>query len=168
MIKSLKQNKGFTLIELLVVIAIIGILSSVVLASLNSARGKARDSKRKADLDQIAMAMQFYYDDYGYYPREVDGANGKIGEGAGLDAMLTPYISAVAHDPSGPGDSSYYYYYDGKQWCAGGIDSYISVIFAYNLEGGSGNALDFCSSWGGEGGAGGSNSWHVVLGPSDD
>ncbi len=167
MSKSLKQNKGFTLIELLVVIAIIGILSSVVLASLNTARVKARDTKRKADLNQIAIAMQFYYDDNGYYPKEGDGANGKIGEGAGLNAMLAPYISVVSHDPLGPGDSSYYYYYDGNQLCTDGFDTNISVIFAYNLEGGSGNASEFCSSWGGEGGAGGSNAWHVVLGPSD-
>nr|AQQ74998.1 hypothetical protein [uncultured bacterium] len=49
-----KESSGFTLIELLVVIAIIGILSSVVLASLNSARAKGRDARRLSDLKQIA------------------------------------------------------------------------------------------------------------------
>lgn len=159
-------SKGFTLIELLVVVAIIGLLSSVALASLNTAREKSRDARRMSDLRQIQRAMEFYYDDNGHYPREGDGANGIIGEGAGLDTMLDPYFSVVPHDPLGPGSASYIYYYDGRQSC-GGRDP-IAVIFARTMESVPTNRSDFCSSWGGEGGAGGENAWHIVIGPSPD
>jgi prepilin-type N-terminal cleavage/methylation domain-containing protein len=57
-----KQQRGFTLIELLVVIAIIGILSSVVLASLNGARKKGRDARRISDVKQIQLALEMFYD----------------------------------------------------------------------------------------------------------
>jgi len=63
-----KLTKGFTLIELLVVIAIIGILSSVVLASLNSAREKSRDARRVSDIKQIQLALELYFDSNGEYP----------------------------------------------------------------------------------------------------
>ncbi|MDB5195441.1 MAG: hypothetical protein JWO84_625 [Parcubacteria group bacterium] len=54
--------KGFTLIELLVVIAIIGILSSVVLASLNTARAKGADAAIKSDIDSARAQAELYYD----------------------------------------------------------------------------------------------------------
>ena len=59
---------GFTLIELLVVISIIGLLASVVLASLNSARAKGRVANTAATLRQITTALNFYLDTNGVYP----------------------------------------------------------------------------------------------------
>lgn len=54
----MKNKKGFTLIELLVVIAIIGLLSTLAVVSLNSARGKARDAKRISDVRQMATILE--------------------------------------------------------------------------------------------------------------
>ncbi len=58
----MKKNKGFTLIELLVVIAIIGILASVVLASLNTARAKGADAAIKSNLNNIRAQAELVYD----------------------------------------------------------------------------------------------------------
>lgn len=52
------KRKGFTLIELLVVIAIIGLLSSLAVVSLNSAREKARDARRVSDVRQLATLIE--------------------------------------------------------------------------------------------------------------
>lgn len=56
------KNKGFTLIELLVVIAIIGILSAIVLASLNTARGKGANAAVKSNLHGLRSQAEIVYD----------------------------------------------------------------------------------------------------------
>ena len=70
------KSKGFTLIELLVVVAIIGILATVVLASLSSARERARDAKRLADIKTIQNALEIYHLENGSYPRSAALASG--------------------------------------------------------------------------------------------
>lgn len=94
-----RNQRGFTLIELLVVIAIIGILSSVVLASLNSARTKARDARRVADIKQIQVALELYFDANSEYPDA-------------LAALASDYIAAVPTDPSSTAGSIVNYPYD--------------------------------------------------------
>lgn len=65
------NNKGFTLIELLVVIAIIGVLSAVVLASMNVSRGKARFARILEDMRHIETAVRLAYDTNKAYPADV-------------------------------------------------------------------------------------------------
>ena len=90
------RNRGFTLIELLVVIAIIGILSSVVLASLNSARQKSRDARRIGDIKQLQLALEMYYDSNNGYPSTASST----------DALVPDYIPVKPTDPQG-GDYDY-------------------------------------------------------------
>ena len=102
------KNKGFTLIELLVVIAIIGILSSVVLASLNSARRKARDARRVSDMGQLQLALEMYYNDNTAYPLTADTLSPLVTDG---------FLPILPVDPSNSSD--YPYSSDGTTYCVG-------------------------------------------------
>ncbi len=73
---KLKDKKGFTLIELLVVIAIIGILSSVVLASLSTARSKGNDAKVQGQLASVRNAAEIYYGTNGNYGTTTSACTG--------------------------------------------------------------------------------------------
>ena len=125
-----KYQKGFTLIELLVVVAIIGILSSVVLSSLNTARAKARDARRKEDIAQIQAALVMYYNDHGSYPLPYPSGWGGVttggcGSGNGTTSGSTAYISGltpkyIASLPQDPNATAsctgYLYSSDGKNY----------------------------------------------------
>ncbi|OGC93915.1 hypothetical protein A2389_02335 [Candidatus Adlerbacteria bacterium RIFOXYB1_FULL_48_10] len=122
------KPRGFTLIELLVVIAIIGLLASIVMVSLSSARVKARDAQRAAALHQIRDAVELYASDNGHYPNS-NGAwasfdsptyapNPIIAPSAAtLSIALAPYINNEA-DPKNLGtDSGYLYMGDNNNYC---------------------------------------------------
>ena len=66
--KIKSQKLGFTLIELLVVISIIGILSAIITANVSGIRERARDARRKSDLNEIKLALRMYHNDYDTYP----------------------------------------------------------------------------------------------------
>ncbi|MDE2071750.1 MAG: type II secretion system protein [Patescibacteria group bacterium] len=94
--KSVKSLRAFTLIELLVVIAIIGILSSVVLASMAGSRQRGRDAKRISDLKQIQLALESYYNDNQMYPWNIYQVGGSVPPNVGLSPN---YMATVPTDP---------------------------------------------------------------------
>ena len=106
------KSKGFTLIELLVVIAIIGILASIVLVSLNSARSKARDVKRVGDMRGLQLALEGYYDTNQKYP----GGDGSTITCASLTDITTDLVGGgfLSALPVDPGGSPVAYSYDAE------------------------------------------------------
>jgi prepilin-type N-terminal cleavage/methylation domain-containing protein len=91
---SVIAKRGFTLIELLVVIAIIGILSSVVLASLNTARAKGTDAKIQSEIRSIAVNAEIYYDNNS----NSYGSTVSNDCAAGIFASTNPNIAQIIGD----------------------------------------------------------------------
>jgi prepilin-type N-terminal cleavage/methylation domain-containing protein len=98
--KSFNLQKAFTLIELLIVIAIIAIVATLSVLALNSARVKARDAKRVADIKQIRSALELYNSDHDAYPPT---ANFIIGQAlTGVDSKtgeVKTYINSIPSSP---------------------------------------------------------------------
>ncbi len=106
----LYDKRGFTLIELLVVVAIIGILASVVMVSLGSARGKGRDAKRIMEKNEFITALNLYYGDNGTWPQAVGGVCvGPNGETCWLGSFSgsSTFVSAMStYMPTVPDNSA--------------------------------------------------------------
>ncbi len=107
------NKKGFTLIELLVVIAIIGLLSTLAVVALGSARQKARDSKRLSDLKQVQTALELYYTDNNAYPAATAVTLGSTSyrclntTGWLAQGCSSPYMGQVPADPQSTGSYRY-------------------------------------------------------------
>ncbi|MEO8581623.1 MAG: type II secretion system protein [Patescibacteria group bacterium] len=116
-LNSLSKISGFTLIELLVVIVVIGILATLVVANFSSSRSRARDIKRKNDLNSMKTALRLYYNDFQTYPAANGGriagcgANGTsaCAWGSIFSAGTTTYMSELVADPLN--NSPYLYTY---------------------------------------------------------
>ncbi len=94
-----KRLRGFTLIELLAVIAIIALLAGAILLALGPVRGKARDARRKTDLNQLQTALEAFNDDNGFYPKASGSLTSDRSNPNWISGLAPKYLKVVPSDP---------------------------------------------------------------------
>ena len=122
--KKINPNKGFTLIELLVVVAIIGILASVVLASLNTARAKGANAAIKANLANIRAQAELVYDStspngYGTASNASSCTTPSAGSLFANTGLSAPIFNALAAALSSSG---------GTSWCSSTTSAWVASV----------------------------------------
>lgn len=119
--KKILQLKAFTLVEIMVVIAIIGILSTLIMVSLDNTKMTARNTRRLADIKQLQLALKLYYNDVGSFPASIT-------PGSPIAANGVSYLLRVPANP--------------KPWADNGC---ADQDYKYTqLEGGKRYMLSFC------------------------
>ncbi len=117
----MKHKSGFTLIELLIVISIIGILAALILTNIQGVRERARDARRKSDLNSIKSSLRLYYNDQKSFPGSSNGdmygcggvlTNCTWGSSRFAIDNDTIYMNTLPNDPSDSANNpqSYAYY----------------------------------------------------------
>lgn len=97
---------GFTMIEILVVVAIIALLTTIGILSFSQVNKRARDGKRKADLEQVRSGLVLYRTDNGAYPTSLNWST---------MSPITSYISGSSiRDPLASPSPQYSYTSDGS------------------------------------------------------
>jgi prepilin-type N-terminal cleavage/methylation domain-containing protein len=129
---TINNKQGFTLIELIVIIGIISILATISIISFKTSQSKARDAIRLSDVQQLAVALDYYYDDNKRtYPEcgyvcdfDANWQNGCLGE------ALKPYIKELPRDPSKRINNGYCYYTHYNY----NVDNKQDVVLTFSME----------------------------------
>lgn len=146
-----------TMVEMITVIGVIGIMASIGYVSFSGVREESRDNRRMTDIDQLQLTMRLYAEQYGVNGNfncgnglKIDGTSavssnngsGSCADGAQILAFIDRHMGGIPHDPRGPGDPDYYYYFDGAHICdtSGGQP----LVFAVNMETDASNAAEVC------------------------
>ena len=102
-----RSRKGFTLVEILVVVSIMCILTAVIIGGVASARVKARDARRVADIKQISKAIENYFSSCYSYPSALSDLTTSSG-----CASYIPVLTSLPQDPQASINVYYRYYTD--------------------------------------------------------
>lgn len=149
---SKTKKFGFTLVELLVVIAIIGLLSAMSIVSLRNSALKGRDMKRVADLRQMALALEMYYQQNSFYPStssygesDVVACHGGGWDCSNLDndsdgvpfmtfLKTSGLMGTIPKDPVNDANHHFVYYYYGDKAVHNGCNGPFYFLIAYGME----------------------------------
>lgn len=148
-LEEYEKEKGFTLVELLVVISIISLLASIVFASLNSARAKARDARAISDFRNIKNALYLFNDQTNAMPTNNfcngttvcpgtgnygacygSGGPNKVAYDMSMQELVTAgFLTVIPYAPSGGWSEGYCWYnYGGNTVLGGLLVTYLETI----------------------------------------
>ncbi len=135
-----EKESGFSLAEIIVVLSIIGILGSIIFATVQESRKKGRDAQRMSDLQQLQIASRTYRDSASTSTLPAVPAGEIVGDGVGFDTTIAPYVTGTVSDPF-HGRTGYGYYYHSAYSCNGTR----VVLIAQTMERpNSGNMVSVC------------------------